>query len=460
MTDKKTVAVFTSHADYINTGGKNVWLGLFLKQAGYDVMMLCWDEPNAQNFAAHKLPHVRLTIEEKTGDLHASAMELDKLLDTPIVEHSTIPAPTLGRLIAFDDFLGCARIWSLNGEGAIRFDCLVSTMLPAEFTVGEDAIMGLQLWRYATHHRIPHIGVECSPLDNDTRLQQWPVDMLLTKGDPREEPTYSPFILDPRKIDMRDLEDIGPGRIIRVADESSHFSLTSPKAIRKELKKIKTAERELARMEVAEQKINQHSWPTRKIYKDIAPEVFQMDRATRYSLSLSAEPLLEELYRNHRTALVAQLGVHGSRYLYLPFHLSYKERAIELLENLAPYRDDLMAAGFALIISCDSRQFRRTLTEMDMVNIGLLRWLAPWRVGDHKRFAVVEGPPILWLMDMAQIILAPCESLATEWARQWGVPVIRPGEEARIADLSLGTSVVEAVQWMLDPARETQEEAA
>lgn len=379
---KQTVAVYTSHADFINTAGKNVWLGLWLKQAGYEVIMLCWDDGNAKNFSDHKLPYVMLKVEEKSADLNAIALELDSLLNIPAVEGTRIPAPTIGRLLAYDDFLGCGRVYALDGAGAIRFDCLVSTMPPAEFTVKEDSLLSLQLWRYVTHHHIPNIGIECSPLDNDTLLTQWPVDLLLTKQDPR-------------------------------LPESE-------------------------------------GWKTHPRYDRIAPEVFQMNRATRYALSLSHDPISEELYKNHKIMLEGQLQNFGARFLYLPFHLSYKERAIELLNNLEPYREDLMDSGFALVLSCDSRQYRRLLTEQDMVNVGLLRWLDPWRRGEQKRFAVVEGPPMLWLMDMASAILAPCESLATEWARQWGVPIVRPGEEVKIADLSLGTSVVEAVKWALE----------
>ena len=427
MNEKKTIGVFTSHADYINTGGKNAWLGRWLQQAGYEVMMLCWDEPNATNFTTHKLPYMRLMVEQKPGDLFAAAMELEALLDIPLVTGTQTTPPTLGRLMAFDDFLGCGKRWSLNGADAVRFDCLVSTMLPSELTVAEDAVLGLQLWRYTTNNHIPHIGIECSSLDNDTRLSQWPVDMLLTKKDPRVAHSLPPaLIVDPSKLDIAEFEPMAPGRVIQLR-EPEPSSLT---------------------------------WPTHPTYAALAPEVYQMDRACRYALSLHTEPALEELYANHKTMLKEQFAAYGERYLYLPFHLSYKERTLTLLHNLAPYREVLMDAGFALVLSCDSRQHRRLLTEQDMVNTGMLPWLNPWRRGERKCFAVVEGMPMLWLMDMASAVLAPCESLATEWARHWDIPIIKAGNEEQIGDLSLGVSVVEAVRWMLDPERAQQEQAA
>lgn len=429
MTDttRHSVAVFASHADHMNTGGKNAWVGRWLQQAGYDVLMLCGDEANAGNFQKLKLPYCKLAVEEKTIDLMRVAAEVDALLTTPITTGTVTPPPTLGRMLAFDDLLGCGRQWVVNGAGAVAFDCLVSTMLPSELTIGEDAILGLQLWRYTTSRKIPHIAIECSPLANDTKLQQWPVDLLLTKCDPRlaaPHPTF--FLANTERRDVNDLREMSPGRVIQL-EKTSALSWTPE---------------------------------THPHYRDFAPEVYQMDRSCRYAHSLSTEPLLEDLYAHQKTQLMVQLHTFGARFLYLPFHLSYKERVIELLTNLEEYREDLLDNGFALVLSCDSRQHRRMLTEQMMVNEGLLRWLNPWRRDGQKRFAVIEGPPQLWLMDMCQATLAPCESLATEWARQWRIPVILPGEESRLTDLSLGTSVVEAVQHMLDPEREVQEQAA
>lgn len=375
----KTIAVFTSHADHINTGGKNVWLGKWLKAAGYQVLMVCWDEANADAFKQHKLPYLMAQIDTTSTDLHPQAQALEQLLTLPAIEGTRVKAPSLGSLLAWDDFLGCAKQWKTDGLDALTIDAYVTTLAAQEMPIAEDVELGLALWRYMRAHTVPQLAIECSPIHNDLRLTQWPVDMLLTKNDPRDE-----------------------------------TGMTAPR------------------------------------YTAIAKEVYRMPRSHRYVLSLSHEPALEQFYQDHEASLRKQL--RGSRYLFLPFHLSYKERCIEMLEHLKRHPfliRELLAADFSLVISCDSRQTRRTLTEQDMIVGGLTPWLEPWQSNGQPRFFVIDGPPQLWLMDMAQAILAPCETIGTEWARRWEIPVITPGQEDHLTDLSLGTSVVEALQWML-----------
>lgn len=321
--------------------------------------------------------------ETGTADIHAQAQALEQLLTCPAIEGTRVKAPSLGSLLAWDDFLGCARQWNITGLESIQIEACVTTLASQEMAIAEDIELGLTLWRHMKTHHVPQVALECSPICNDLQLTQWPVDMLLTKGDPRM-----------------------PG---------------------------------------------DDGYVTQERYLRIAPEVFQMARSHRYILSISHEPALEQFYESQQIPLRAQLL--GSRFLFLPFHLSYKERCIEMLQHLQQHpflMQELLAADFSLLIACDSRQTRRTLTERDIIEVGLKPWLAPWSQHGRPRFFVLDGAPQLWLMDMAQAILAPCETVGIEWARRWDVPIISPGQEEQLLHLSLGASLVEAVRWLLE----------
>lgn len=370
---KKTIAVACPYVDHKLTAGKIRWLATWLQQAGYDPLLLGWDDELPAVAGPGQLPLLKLSVTHATVDPIAASQEFVALLTQRITDDPD--SPTWGQMLGFDDFLGMAHGYVLNGADSLRPDAVVTTIPGSESQTPEDSIVALALWRFCTQNKIPRIGVECSSLVNDLRLLQWPVDVLLTKDDPRTEP--------------------------------------------------RTAE--------------------------IAPQCFQMPVTHRYALSLSSDPLIDEFLKEEHQ-LRQRFGPPGTRFLFMPFHLAFKERFVRMLDATAPHAAALKAAGYSLLIAIDPNSFRRNLTEHDIVNVGLRRWLEPWA----GHIVIVGGCLGTWLALLSDAVLACVETGLTEQCERWRQPVIRHGEEHRLADLACGISVAEAVAWTLGERKAEQ----
>lgn len=371
-----TIAIVAHYVDRLYTGPKYLWLARWLKAAGYDPLFLAWDEGALT--ALKEFPLLRITCEKQPVDVLTAGQEFVKLLSRPLVEHAPIPSPTLGELLGMDDFLGSAQAWRLGGADALRPHAVVCTIPGIETQTPEDATLALALYRFCKDNHIPRIGIEISPLINDQKLVQWPVDVLLTKADPRN----------------------GDGAL------QPHIAA-------------------------------------------IATHAFPLPVAHRYCLRIGHVDEIEDFLKAEQE-LRSKLGPPGSRFLLLPFHLGFKDNVVRLLEGMISHVPALIEAGFRLLIACDPNGWRRTVSEKDMIRIGLQRWLAHWP--DH--WAIIEGCPNTFLALASDAVLAPCHSVLSEWCEQLGQTVIYAGQEERLADLACHVSVAEAVAWMLNDKKD------
>ena len=181
----KTIAIESHLVTRLLTADKILQLGKWLKTAGYEPIFVCWDEHAGPIFTKAGLPHLTLSIEKEPVDTIAAAQQLVAELNTPVFSHPTVPPPTWGELIAYDDFLGTAQGYKISGAASLKPDLLLTPLPGAESNTPEDSIFSLAMWRFCRQNHIPRLGIEGLAIKNDARLNQWPVDLLLTKDDPR-----------------------------------------------------------------------------------------------------------------------------------------------------------------------------------------------------------------------------------------------------------------------------------
>lgn len=378
----QTVAIEAHFVTRMLTADKILQLGKWLKAADYDPVYVCWDEHSGPVYQKAVMPALTLTIEKESVDVIGAAQKLVAELNTPIFHNLTkgihVPSPTWGELIGYDDFLGTAQGYKIGGAASLKPDLVVTPVPGAESNTPEDSIFSLAMWRFCQQNHIPRLGIEGLAIQNDARLNKWPVDLLLTKNDPRNIPHV---------------------------DE----------------------------------------W---------APQALRQNASLRYVMSIAQSPMLDQFVSIAEPEMRKQFGSPGVRFLYLPFHISFKAQVIAMLEALTPYLPMLHEANFKLLLSCDSAGWRRNLNERDMVRIGLQRWLDQW----PGRWLLIEGVPYVMLALMADALLAPYESGLTEEAQRWGIPIIRPGQEQQVTNLACGISLTEAVAWLLNPQEEKRQE--
>lgn len=376
----QTVAIEAHFVTRMLTADKIIQLGKWLKAADYDPVYVCWDEHSGPLYQKAGLPALTLTIEKESVDVIGAAQKLVAELNTPIIQHPTVPPPTWGELLGYDDFLGTAQGYKIGGAASLKPDLVLTPIPGAESNTPEDSVIALAMWRFCQQNHIPRLGLEGLAIDNDARLNKWPVDLLLTKSDPRA---------------------------------ISHV-------------------------------------------EEIAPQSLRMNASLRYIMSIAQSPMLDQFVTLAEPEMRKQFGAAGVRFLYLPFHISFKAHVITMLEALIPYLPLLHEANFKLLLSCDSSGWRRNLSEREMVRIGLQRWLNQW----PNRWLLVEGVPYVMLALMSDALLAPYESGLTEEVQRWGIPIIRPGQEQQVTNLACGISLTEAVAWLLNPQEEKKLEAA
>jgi hypothetical protein len=191
--------------------------------------------------------------------------------------------------------------------------------------------------------------------------------------------------------------------------------------------------------------------PRDRDYSWIAPQTYRMDTPTRYALSLGQEKIFDDFFAAE-PMLRDTFGGPGTHYVHLAFHIGYKANFASMVQAIQPYIPVLKEAGFKLLISFTPDHYRKNINEQQMIGIGLRRWLNDW--GDSC--IIIGGFAHAVLAILADAVLAPNESVVTEFARRWGIPVIRPGEEQKLEDLAVGVSLPEIVSWVLKPAEEKQ----
>jgi hypothetical protein len=182
----------------------------------------------------------------------------------------------------------------------------------------------------------------------------------------------------------------------------------------------------------------------------IAPQAYRQTRSLRYVLSIEQSPLMEDFLKQEHT-LRAKLGPPGTRFLFLPFHLSFKANCCRILDAIAPYAKELLEANFKLVVSVQADSWRRNLHEREMVTIGMRRWLDVM-----PGWAVTEGAPALFLALLADAVLAPYESPLTEQCEKWDTDLIRFGNLPELGNLACGISLSQAVGWATQEAEKKE----
>ena len=175
------VAIVVGDVAMYETRGKLLFLAKVLEKAGLDTHVLCWGAETAHVAGEKGLAVVRLQLDGKQWfDKIAEAKNVMGLLDWPISQGRD--APTWGRLMALDDFIGAAQFWELKGAESWRPACVVMPIPGAEAGCPEDEHMYLSVVRYCQRNRVPLVGVEIQRLDHSLAITRWPCDAYLCKS--------------------------------------------------------------------------------------------------------------------------------------------------------------------------------------------------------------------------------------------------------------------------------------
>jgi hypothetical protein len=356
--------------DHLVVGSKFTIVASWLQAAGYEPLFVATHPDVVAPIKQAGYPVILLELQSKDMDLIPAAKDFVAHMQTPITgPRNAVIAPTLGELIGYDDFLGGAHAYRIAGADAFRADAIISPIRGAESQTPPDSALALQMWRYCRANRIPHIGIEISPLEHQPiRLEQWPVDVLLTHNDPR---TYS------------------------------HLP---------------------------------------------APLAFRMPVSHRHVFSLSTDATMAQFVQEQEPRLRAHLGGPNSRYLFFPFHLAFKSRWIAMLQALNTRAEKLQAQHVRLVIPVDRSNHRRNYTEHDMIVTGCAQWLKPW----EGHLALIEQAGHIPLGLLSEAVCACFESAMLPLCEAAGQPVIRPGQEDTLDDLSYSITIPQAVAYALE----------
>lgn len=370
-----TILLVVPQAERVITGRKFLYIGKLLQVAGYDPLVLCWDTETVSTCQEAQLPCVQVAIPDVDINVIAAARQLVENMTAPLTHaEGGIEVPTLGELYGYDDFLGVGKGAVIQGAGMLHPAAAIGPILGSEIPIAEDQWLSLMTWRFCRRNKIPSVGLQIASLRNELRLTHWPVDLLLTKTDPR------------------------------------------------------TGD-----------------------YSHIAPLTMKQDTLTRYMCSPGIQPDIDTYLTRELPQWRTSFATPGKRFLYMPFHLGYKERCIALLRGVNGYIKELQEANFELLISFDPDSHRRLLSEEDMIRVGLSRWLAPWRGKSH----LIARVPQWSLALIADAVLLPCHSpLEEDLCVRNGITTISPGEEHELTNLALGTSPVDAVAYLLEQQKE------
>jgi hypothetical protein len=181
-------------------------------------------------------------------------------------------------------------------------------------------------------------------------------------------------------------------------------------------------------------------------YEKLAKQVFSLPTAHWYCLRPGKDPVLESFLLQEKQ-LRAQAGPPNARFLHVPFSIGFKSYLYRQLDAAKPYFKELLDHNFYLLFTCSSGVYRRGLTEKDVIMKGAYRFLGDWPL---SRVVVVENAPVFMCSLISEAVLAPFHSAYTEMLGLWGHPLIFPGEEHKIGNLSCSVSVGQAVRFLLE----------
>lgn len=173
-----------------STNGKFGIIAHLLRQAGHDVVTLAWDAAAIAHLQERREPLLIPRLTNYDHHMVEESKRLHALLTKQIVEVEG--APTWGSLLAFDDFIGGAQAWNIEGLGSWTPDILVGATHGAESSTPEDEVMLLNLWRWATISNIPQIALEVQA-DGPLEISNYPVQYRLNRD--RMPPVHRHYCL-------------------------------------------------------------------------------------------------------------------------------------------------------------------------------------------------------------------------------------------------------------------------
>lgn len=161
-----------------HTQGKFLFHARSLQRAGLDVTVLCWTNGVEEGCRHLGLPCYRVRVQQVQVNRVEEARKAHALLNRKLEEKEG--APTWGDLLAYDDIVGMATGFKLDGMGGFQPDILVGPTNGMEEATLDDEQMRLAIWRWARLNNIPQLGIELQTLDIPNRICTYPVDLLLT----------------------------------------------------------------------------------------------------------------------------------------------------------------------------------------------------------------------------------------------------------------------------------------
>ncbi len=162
-----------------DTDGKLLIIASLLQKEGFGVTVMCWSPEGEAACKQLSLPYLALQCSTVVVDQVAEAKKFVELLGgRQLIEHPL--APTWGEILGFDDFIGLAQEYRVQGTDSARPDLLLLPLPGGECSTPEDEQVRVVLHRWARQNHIPIIGLDCQSPKTSFTLQQFPVQMKLS----------------------------------------------------------------------------------------------------------------------------------------------------------------------------------------------------------------------------------------------------------------------------------------
>lgn len=175
------VGLIITDQAYAITQGKFCFIAWQLQQVGHAVSVLTWIPEVVQRCQEREIPCMVPTVVQHTGlDVIAESKKLYAVLDRPIAKAEW--TPTFGQLLAFDDFIGGAQSWRIQGVESWQPEVLVQPNHGSESGHPQDEQVELTLWRWSQRNHIPTIGVEVECAAGPYELTDYPPTRFLRQA--------------------------------------------------------------------------------------------------------------------------------------------------------------------------------------------------------------------------------------------------------------------------------------
>lgn len=178
---RPVVAIFLPTVDLDITEYKLLCLYPMLHKAGFDPVIVVWNEEADKEVTKKGLPHLFLRVQELPKfDKIKEAQGFRGLLKGEMVSDHR-DSPSWGDLLAFDDFLGAAHGYEILGLGALNPAAVITTYPGMETSTDEDEHVRMAFWRTCKAVGVPILALECQRVDAVHKISRQKADFLLTK---------------------------------------------------------------------------------------------------------------------------------------------------------------------------------------------------------------------------------------------------------------------------------------